>query len=402
MNSLLRFAKVSPELRAAVYYFMQFTPMAVTTAFAGIWLAEQGIAADQIGLIFAVPVFSTLLFNSIVGRLADRASDWKYAILIGNVLSGLFFFGLFAVSGFWGILIFWALANTSFGVTQPVADAATMRLCTRRGTDYANVRAWGTAGYTITLLLTGFAMAQLGGDWFVPVLVLSGILRAVAAYWLPNFRAETIDLVPPGGAVRLVQVLRPWFVLPLIGWALVFSTHLLLNAFQAYLFSLQGIGEDMIGILIALGAAAEAIVFFLFRRMVSHISARYLLLFSALVAVFRWLMMGLAPPLAVVIALQLLHGFTFALGFIGMVKFVADWTHEDIAAEAQAFAALLQGAVAATAIYAFGFLVERFETGAYFASAMVAGLGAICYLASLALRGVRSEADEKVKPETAS
>jgi hypothetical protein len=51
--------------------------------------------------------------------------------------------------------------------------------------------------------------------------------------------------------------MKPWFVLPLVGNAMAFSTHFILNAFSSVLWKTQGISEAAIGLLIPVGALAE-------------------------------------------------------------------------------------------------------------------------------------------------
>jgi len=170
--------------------------------------------------------------------------------------------------------------------------------------------------------------------------------------------------------------MKPWFLLPLVGWAMVFGTHLLLNAFQALVWKEQGIGEHIIGLLITAGAISEAIVFFAFARFAKRFTARSLILTSALVSVARWVAKAFSPGVEILFGLQLLHGVTFALGYIGCVSFIANWTSEDIAAEAQSFFQVLQQAMSVIVILGFGALLEPLGAKGFFASAAFALVGA--------------------------
>jgi PPP family 3-phenylpropionic acid transporter len=138
---------VSPELRTTAFYFVQFMSGGAATVFAGIWFSGKGLSPEQIGVINAVPVLFMLVLNFAVGRIADRADDWRQVIVIGALASGVFPFGLFFVNDFWGILLFWSLAAMAQMAIVPVADAAALRITRRRGTDFGAIRAWGTIGY---------------------------------------------------------------------------------------------------------------------------------------------------------------------------------------------------------------------------------------------------------------
>ena len=99
--------RFSPELRASVYYFINFTSAGAAVAYAGIWFAGEGLSSGEIGVINAVPVFIMLGLNLLVGRIADRAKDWRQVIIAGALASAFLPLGLFFAHGFWAILLVW-------------------------------------------------------------------------------------------------------------------------------------------------------------------------------------------------------------------------------------------------------------------------------------------------------
>ena len=393
MSSIATGLRVPPELRATAFYFTIFMAPGVATAYGGIWFADQGLSSSEIGIVNALPIFLMLVFNLVVGRIADRARDWRTVIVVGALAAGIVPIGLFFVSGFWGILIVWTLAALPATAIGPVLDAATMRLTRRNGTDYGRIRAAGTLGYMAVIFITGYVIAWFGGGLFVWLFVGVSLLRGLVSMALPNFRAPKEEGIaaPDAGALHLIEVMKPWFLLPLIGWAMVFGTHLLLNSFQALVWKEQGIGEDIIGVLITVGAISEAAMFFLFSKFSKRFTARFLILVSALVAAARWAAMGLAPGVEILFGLQLLHGITFAMGYIGCVHFIANWTSEDIAAEAQSFFGVLQQAMSVIVILSFGTLFGLLGDRSFFASAGFAAAGAFLIWLSLRIKQPRTQ-----------
>ena len=376
--------RLTPELRSTVYYFTFFTTSGAATVYGGIWFQDKGLDATQIGIINALPVFLMLVLNIVVGRLADRASDWRQVIVTGALLGAVIPIGLFFAHDFWSILIVWTLGAIPLSAIGPVADAAAIRMTRRNGTDYGAIRAWGTVGYMVAIYLTGQLVTLMGGGVFLPFFVGLAILRGVVALSLPNFRATQNERVATG-ASRLGEVMKPWFLLPLVGWSMVFATHLILNAFQGLLWKEQGISELTIGLLIALGAASEAGMMFVFRRFNARFPARPLILASAVVSAVRWVAMGFSPDVPWLVLLQMLHSVTYALGFMGCVHFIANWTSEDIAAEAQSFFQVLQQGFSVIALVVFGWLVGLMGAQAYFAAAGFAAMGGLLIWLSLRL-----------------
>ncbi|MEP3354668.1 MAG: MFS transporter, partial [Parasphingorhabdus sp.] len=91
---------LTPEMRVSFFYFIQAMSVGVVNAFAGIWLNSIGITPGQTGIIFAAPVALILIVGAYVGRLADRATDWRTVIVRGAIISALLPVLLVAAQGF--------------------------------------------------------------------------------------------------------------------------------------------------------------------------------------------------------------------------------------------------------------------------------------------------------------
>lgn len=369
---------LSPERRTGLFYLSLFTPAGAIAVLSGIWLADQGLSATQIGFTNALPLFLLLVMSVFMGRVADRASDWSKTILILCIAAIVFCLGLALTSGFWAITLAWTalvIANTTL---MPVLDAATLRLTTRRGSDFGQVRGWGTVGYLVVLVITGYAATWWGSGAFIPLILFFMVLRLGVALQLPRFRADDGKThLAAGSAVRLRQVMQPWFILPLAGWAAVYATHTIINVFGGLMWNLQGIGIDMVGWLIAVAALAEIAMFFGYKYIAQHVRIRTLILMSAGVTVVRWISMASAPDLPVLFALQALHGITYGMGFLACVNFVGRWTSEEIAAEAQGFFVMLQQGFSVCCMFGFGWLYSQIGHHAWWGAVILASMGTI-------------------------
>ena len=386
----------SPEMRASLFQFTVYIPGGVASVFLGIWLSEHGIPADQIGVINARPTLCLLLLNIIVGRVADKADDWRTALIVISLASALAPLPLFFVSEFWGILSIWALCATSNGLVAPVIDAATVRMTRRNGTDFGVVRAWATVGYVFAAGGLGLFLNVLGSGAFVGLYVVTVVVRAALAFLLPRFRAPATQatLANSDPAIvsqpsRLRDSLKLWFVLPLLAFALVNSSNALIGSFGALLWHENGIPSYFLGPLLGLAAVGEAILMFAWRRFGGRVTARNMILAAALAGLVRFTIMAFNPPVEVLFFTQLLHAFSFGMGYFGVVHFIANWTNEANAAEAQGFANMLNMATAMLALIVFGVLVEYFGAAAFFYSTVTSLIAIACVLVSLRIRPPR-------------
>ncbi len=380
----------SPEGRTALFYLSVFAIPGATGAYLGIWLYDKGLSAGEIGWFNSVPILLTLVFNLYVGRLADRAPDWRSVIIIGALLSGLLPAGMFFVDGFWWLLVVWTLMSLPFGLVMPVIDAAALRMTRRNGTDFAVVRAFGTLGYLIALAGTAWAAQSFGGGVFLPLVLGITLTRAALSLLLPRFRAPatkdpaTATLTATRLATsRLAEWLKPWFLGPVLAFALVQGLHFILGTFAGIVWRANGIAEGWVGPLLALGAVAEVTVMFMFKRVAGQFGARHLILFAMLVSALRWGAMTCNPPLILLALLQLTHGITFGLTYLGLMNFIANWTSEDVAAEAQSFATVVQLGVVVLVLSGFGYLIDGFGIHAFAAGIFVSLLAAALVFWSL-------------------
>jgi PPP family 3-phenylpropionic acid transporter len=380
--------RLSPEVRASIFHFTVFGSTGVASVYFGIWLKSHGVAESEIGIINALPLIAMLMVNVLIGRLADKASDWRVMIIGLSVLAGIAPALLFFVSGFWAIAAAWVLIAVPTSAMVPIVDAATMRMTERRGTDFAAVRAWGTLGYMAATAGAGPLIGYLGGWSFVPLVVGLALVRVLASLQLPVFRGEAAraqakPVVPPEARAMLR---KPWFMAALIGIAMLYGSHSALGAFGALQWLAQGIPEGVIGLLIATMAAAEAAMMFLWKRIRLRVSARHLVMIASLVAAARWVAMAFQPPLYVLFALQLLHSITFAVGYLAGMYFIANWTDDTIAAEAQGFSYVLQQATSILVLIGMGALIAAFGSAAWIGLGAFAGCGAVLVWVSLRMQ----------------
>jgi PPP family 3-phenylpropionic acid transporter len=385
--SLLPARLASPEARASVYQFTVYLPGAVSSVFLGIWLSEHGLPADQIGIINAVPMLCLLAVNIVIGRIADRAKDWRSVIVILSMLGAALPIGLFFVNEFWGIMLVWALVTMFTGSIPPIIDAASVRMTRRNGTDFGVVRAWATVGYVVGAGGIGMLITVFGANAFAPLFVLMSLLRAGLSLLLPRFRApEQAQTLAATVPTKLRDSLHLWFVLPLIAFALINASHALIGGFGGLLWHQNGIADYYIGPLLAIAATGEAVMMFAWRRFGGRITARNMILAACIASLVRFTAMAFNPPVEVLFVVQLLHAVSFGVGYFGVVHFIANWTDESNAAEAQGFANTLNQGMAVLALAGFGWLVVHFGNYAFFASSVVAVLAIVCVLVSLRIR----------------
>ena len=147
--------RFSPEARASLFQFFALSTAGVAAAYFGVWLEGRGLSAGEVGIVNAAPVLALLLINIFVGRLADRASDWRQMIVVLAVSVGRAAAGALRRVGRRrlcpGVDVFMILS----GSRCRCSTRATLRLTERNGTSSATSAAGARSAW-----MTGYGQRR--------------------------------------------------------------------------------------------------------------------------------------------------------------------------------------------------------------------------------------------------
>jgi len=326
---------INPVIALSVYYFVLFVGMGSVIPFFPVWLQSINFDEHQISIIVATPAIVLVLITWFVGNLADRAGDWRTTIVAIYYLVAVLMTGLFWTHQFHAVLLLWTLSGALQMAMAPVLDAASIRMARQRNIAFHRIRAFGSAGFIVGVLMSGFIFDSLGIERFLWMLVSLGWLRAVLGHTLPKFRAGIERLKPVADSTDYQRLREPWFILVLLGSALIQGSHGYYYTFGSVMWLDAGYSESLVSMLWALGVIVEVAVMWGFSALAKQYSARKLLVVAGLFACIRWAVFGFDPSFVVLLVAQTLHGITFAILFLATVNFIANWTSTQIAATAQ-------------------------------------------------------------------
>ncbi len=394
------------EARLSAYYGLFFLSIGSVMPFAALWFDTLNLTSTFSGAIFAAPSIAIVLFTIAIGGWADRLSDWRTAIIACNwvvfLMSSWFLFR----TGAWDVLVVWSLAGLFTFASSPIMDAAALNLTKKRDSDYARVRAVGSVGFIVGVLLAGAFFDYFGYQWFVAVLLVGVIARIGSAHALPRFRADvqaTLDKSlnntdyptqdgEHGPCLRqrsgvftgTNNFMQPGMLLVITGAALINASHSFVNIFAVLHWTQSGISTNMASVLWSIGVMAEVTLMWGFRNVAGRFSSRKCLVFASIVGAVRWILTGTDPGLVQLCLLQCLHAITFGLTFLATVNFIAQRVHEDNAAQAQSFSATILTLFMGIAAWLSGWLYSLLAGQSYWVMAVMAVVGGVCVMLSFA------------------
>jgi len=158
--------------------------------------------------------------------------------------------------------------------------------------------------------------------------------------------------------------------------ACIQGSHALYYSFGTLNWLRMGLGEGVIGLLWAEGVLAEVILFVYAANAIKKLGPARLIALGGLACLLRWAMTPYAESLPAIVALQVLHAFTFGAAHLGAVYFISDRMPEDVSATAQTLYALIVSGFGIGLISVLsGHLYEDYAGDAYFAMAIFGGVG---------------------------
>ena len=344
---MLRFSR-SPAVLMACFFAAAFFANGIVLPYFPVILADRGLTGEEIAFVLAMPYLGRLVSMPIITGLADRVSDrrWVVAGVAASMLATGLAFG--PLSETWAIMAVGSVLlvlNFSIG---PLADAIAVSMQRRGQGDYGRMRLWGSATFIIGNLAGGYVLGHFG----VPslyILVLLGVAMSLCATVL----IPPAGPLPPAAHVSQLLVLRkPAFLGVLAASALIQASHAALYGFATLTWQSRGFDEVVIGALWAIGVIAEIILFAYAWRLPARIAPITLIMAGAVIGVLRWALFAVDTGLAATAILQVLHAGSFALGHLGIMRFISRTVPEQRAASAQGTYVIMVGIgmAAATAI----------------------------------------------------
>jgi PPP family 3-phenylpropionic acid transporter len=305
-----------PARRLRLLYFLYYGNVGAHLPYFAPYLRGLGFSGEEIGTVQMLPSLVAPAVAIGWATWADRhaSATWalRRAALAAAAAAVLLPFARTPLA-VGAILLLQALGERA---VVPLLDANTLEWARARpAVSYARIRLFGSLGFSALALVAGRALSargDLAGDRLVPIVIAA----CVAGYAVVSF---TLPSVPAHGGARpglreVGALLRDRRLAALLA---VCAVHWLASApyhlFFGVLVRDRGLPSDVAGLGMTAGVAAEIAALLLLPRLERRFSPRALLAAAFLGSAVRWLLVSRAESAAAIVALQLLHAFTFGV-----------------------------------------------------------------------------------------
>lgn len=299
------------QLGLAPVYLFYYAALGILIPYWSPYLQSIGLTPVQIGQLTAVYLCWRLAAPPAWGWLADHSGRRMELVRLAALIAAAAFMGVAAQRGVAGLVLWLSLFAVFWTALLPQYEANTLAVLGPRIAAYGRIRLWGSVGFILAVTLGGWWFGKQGVQ-DVPRFIAGLIcLMALGTLLAPAAPGPARDASSP----TLRGVLGQPRVIALLVVALLmqaaFGPYYVF--FTLYLETL-GYPRLLIGLLWALGVAAEILVFiyspWLFRRF----RRRVLLGVALACTVLRWAVTAAAPQyLWLLVMAQTLHLASFGL-----------------------------------------------------------------------------------------
>ncbi len=346
-------------------------------------LRNKGYSHSLVGVIVAIGQVASIFFPVLFGMLSDRTRKTRLLFVLLAVGTAVSFVPS-ALSGSVAVTIgCFFVTSALFWSLNPMNDGYENRVLKGDSAKYGVVRAMGTLGYLVCLVvfaLTGFPVETDNRSIALCTVVTLAVFCFMVLF-APKDEPRQPDLQKDmqgrqEGKGRFFSF--GWFSSKFYLMMLVVALTRIAEAVIDKLLSSYMTEELNLGgrfaLFVALGAASEFVMIVVGGRLMQKgkVSAYGLIVLSAVGMIVRLLIYRFFPTIGAFVVAQLLHACTFGALHIGVSKFVAQNVDESHYSLAMSFYwAIATNLPEMIGVLAGGFVIDNFGYGTLFASYVV-------------------------------
>jgi PPP family 3-phenylpropionic acid transporter len=282
-------------------------------------LERRGLGSAQIAQVMVIMPIAGLLVPALWGALADALRARLWLLRIASLACGMaVLLFLIGNSLWWAVVAMACLAFFRAPIVS-LADAATYDAMGGSDPDFSKVRIFGSIGFASLAFIVG----KLAGSAHA-VIPIGVAAAAFVLSTLATLPIKTPRVQHQRGVLKAsFAVLRhPSMLMFLLASMLYYTGHSTFDAYFGIHARQLGFDDGFVGTAWGIGVGVEVLVMLLAPRFMHRVSPGYLLVPCALVAALRWFLIAQCQTAGALAATQALHGITFGVWYLSLVRFV--------------------------------------------------------------------------------
>lgn len=315
--------------------FGYYATQAILLPLLPLYFANKGYSSQDIGLFMMIGPFVTVFAQPLWGYISDRLQQVRAIITSLWLLTIASSVALFASGSFTPTLVFVLLCYFFMLPSVPLLDSIILKSSAEARVPYGSIRLWGSVGFAIVAVVSGFALETFGGIsnikymywtvWLIPLSLLF-LVRDVRT----GGKGPKLTM----GSLKAVFGNKPFMWFLVLAFVLTVPHRMNDALFGIYLQELHA-DNWMISLAWALAAASEVPTFALLSRYMHKFHELALLGVAAALFAVRWLIYAYVQDPWVLTFMQLTHSVTYAPFWIVAVQYTVRLVPEELRSTGQ-------------------------------------------------------------------
>lgn len=368
--------KESDPLRGQLFVlrtmqFVNYATMVMLISYFPLYFESIGFTKLQIGAIYSVGPFLSIIANLAVGVLSDRTKSLRRILTLlycGQILALALLlpqkeFGIMA-----GIMSLFYLFQTPI---NSMLDSVSLLAADQMKRSFPSIRMFGSLGYAICAVAFGYLLSTYGSDLTIAIGLCTIGVSLIFSFFIGDFQA-TLKKFEFTGLWALLRRRETVAFFALI--MIVSVAHRMNEGFLAIAMREIGADDSVIGFAWLASAISEIPMFFLLAKFGHRYRELPLLAIASFMYVIRLGLLSFASDPWMMVVIQVMHSVTFAIFYITALRCLQALIPDEYRSSAQAVFAVvwsgIAGLIAGTLggwLYDVAGLAVVFRTGAIFA-----------------------------------
>lgn len=316
-----------------VLYFGYYMALGALSPYIALYFQRAGLNGVQIGSLAALILVVTSLTAIPWSAAADRFHAHRRLLCLALCAAPVCMFFLSRAADYLSTIPLIALYAFFIAPVVPLLDSSALAVAKPGGLPYGQLRVAGSLGWIISVLLVGILIQTFDIHWLFYVYIAFMSLTFVYALSRPA-REGSIE-IPVWSNLR-VLLADPAVVYFLSSIFLVaVGSGAVMSFFSLYLDGI-GAAEGTIGFAWALAAISEIPVMIYSGVLIRRLGASGLLKLAFCIYAVRWLLFSFIRDPGWALAVQVLHGLSFAAFLTAGVTYLNERTPAGLTTTAQA------------------------------------------------------------------
>ena len=317
-------------LFARLYYFTFMGGWGFVLPFINLFYVSIGFNGKQIGFISSTSAIVGMLVSPLWVSEVKKRPQARNILQAALILGGIGYYAIGLQSLFPLIIIIVFLHALAASGIAPLSDSMAVTVSQESGSGYGSVRVWGSLGWIVTVLSSGWLTARFGFiAAFIGVAVMWLIAASLIFFIQPRFFSSRQISTQPKPNLRVAlqyiwqdKVLRGFaFALIVIGF---FNNGVL--QFENVFLSELGATKQIISVAGILSAVVEIPFMIYSDKIVQRVGAHRLLLVALSMTIFMRLSVLTLPSIITIMVVRFIGGVAFSFYTISFIKLISSRT----------------------------------------------------------------------------